>query len=128
MIVALLVLAAAPAAAEGCGDLPQQPMNMCFYRSYERADAEMNAQWKITAAAMKQADRDLDRTYDKEPGYFDTLLAAQRAWITYRDQHCLGESFEARGGSMAPMLNSTCRITLTQERTRQLKALVEVEN
>jgi uncharacterized protein YecT (DUF1311 family) len=127
MIAALLLLAAATA-DENCGDLPQQPMNQCFYRAYERADAEMNAQWKLTAAALKQADRDLDRTYDKDPGYFDTLLAAQRAWITYRDQHCLGESFEARGGSMSPMLNSTCRITLTQERTRQLKALVEVEN
>ena len=129
MITALLLLAAAPAAAdEDCGDLPQQPMNQCFYRAYERADAEMNAQWKLTAAAMKQDDRDLDRTYDKEPGYFDTLLASQRAWLTYRDQQCLSESFEARGGSMAPMLNSSCRITLTQERTRQLKALVEVEN
>jgi uncharacterized protein YecT (DUF1311 family) len=128
MMAALLLFTAAAAADENCGDLPQQPMNLCFYRAYERADAEMNAQWKLTAAAMKQDDRDLDRTYDKEPGYFDTLLASQRAWLTYRDQQCLSESFEARGGSMAPMLNSSCRITLTQERTRQLKALVEVEN
>ncbi|MBV1687014.1 DUF1311 domain-containing protein [Novosphingobium sp. G106] len=128
MIGALLLLAAAAAADENCGDLPQQPMNQCFYRAYERADAEMAAQWKLTAAAMKQADRDLDRTYDKDPGYFDTLLAGQRAWLTYRDQQCLSASFEARGGSLAPTLNSTCRITLTQERTRQLKALVEVEN
>jgi len=126
-MIALLLLAAAPA-QENCGDLPQQPMNQCFYRAYERADAEMTAQWKLTAAAMKQADRDLDRTYDKDPGYFDTLLAGQRAWLTYRDQQCLSASFEARGGSMAPMLNSTCRIALTQERTRELKALVEVEN
>lgn len=127
MIAALLLLAAAPA-EEACGDLPQQPMNMCVYRNFERADAEMNAQWKITAEAMKQADRELDRTYDKDAGYFETLLAAQRAWITYRDQHCLAESFEARGGSMQPMLDSGCKITLTRERTRQLKALVETEN
>jgi uncharacterized protein YecT (DUF1311 family) len=128
MIVALLVLAAAAGADEDCGDLPQQPMNLCVYRNFERANAAMNAQWAITSAAMKQADHDIDRTYDKQPGYFATLLAAQRAWITYRDQHCLSESFEARGGSMSPMLDSGCKITLTRERTRQLKALVEVEN
>jgi uncharacterized protein YecT (DUF1311 family) len=129
MIAALLLMAAAPATSdEACDDLPQQPMNLCVYRNFERADAEMNARWKKAAAVMKAADAALDRTYDKDPGYFATLLAAQRAWLTYRDQHCLGASFEARGGSMSPMLDSGCKITLTRERTRQLKALVEIEN
>ena len=88
----------------------------------------MNAQWKLTAAAMKQRDGELDAGGDGQPGYFATLLAAQRAWITYRDQHCLVASFEARGGSMQPMLASACSLALTRERTRQLKALVETEN
>ena len=125
MIAALLLLAAAPAAAEeDCGDLPQQPMNQCLHRAFERADAELNAQWKVTAEAMRARDRDLDRTRDKQPGHFDTLLAAQRAWITYRDQQCLAESFEMRGGSGAPMVHSLCTERLTRERIGQLKALV----
>jgi uncharacterized protein YecT (DUF1311 family) len=128
-MIALLMLLAAGAASEvACGDLPQQPMNLCFLQAYERADAEMNARWKVTAAAMKQRDRDVDRGNDKQPGYFATLLAAQRAWITYRDQHCLAASFEARGGSMQPMLDSTCKLALTRERTKQLKDLVDSEN
>jgi uncharacterized protein YecT (DUF1311 family) len=129
MIAALLLLAAAvPTAEEDCGDLPQQSMNLCVYRNFERVDAAMNAQWKITAAAMKVADAALDRTYDRDPGYFDTLLAAQRAWLTYREQHCLSASFEARGGSMSPMLDSGCKLRLTKERMKQLKDLVEFGN
>ena len=128
MIAALLLLAAAPAVEEDCGDLPQQPMNLCFLREFERTDAEMNAQWALTSKVLKDADREIDRKWDRQPGYFETLLAAQRAWLTYRDQHCLGESFEARGGTLAPTLHSTCKTALTRERIKQLKALAGMEN
>jgi uncharacterized protein YecT (DUF1311 family) len=129
MIGSLLLLVAAAEPALDCtrNDLPQMGMNMCAYRDFERADAAMNAQWRITMAAMKQYDRQLDRSYDRQPGYADTLLAAQRAWLTYRDQHCLGESFYARGGSMAPMLVSGCKAVLTDGRTKQLRELAEVD-
>ena len=127
MIAALLLMAAAPAL--NCKDPQAQlEMNMCAQRDFERADTELNAQWRATAVGMRESDRGIDRKYDREPGYFETLLAAQRAWITYRRQHCLGESFEARGGSLSPLLFSTCMSELTRERTKQLKALVEVEN
>lgn len=127
MIAALLLLAAAPAVEVNCGDLPQQPMNHCFRREFERVDAAMNAQWQRTAAAMKAADRELERD-DRQPRHFPTLLAAQRAWVTYREQHCLGASFEARGGSLQPTLDSTCQTGLTRERVKQLKAMVGGEN
>ncbi len=87
----------------------------------------MNAQWRLTMARMREADRTLDRSYDKQPTHAATLLAAQRAWLTYRDQHCLGASFYARGGSMAPMLVSGCKAALTEERTKQLKELAETD-
>lgn len=129
MIAALLLMMAAPSGPEeDCGDLAQQPMNLCVYRNYQRADAAMNAQWAKTAARLKEMDREIDRTYDKDPGYFDTALAAQRAWITYRDKHCRSVSFEARGGSMSPMLDSGCKLRMTVERTRELRDLVEFGN
>jgi uncharacterized protein YecT (DUF1311 family) len=130
MIAALLMLAAAPAGPEeSCADPQTQlALNMCAYQDFQRADAAMNAQWRLTVAAAKADDRNLDRSYDRQPGYYDTLLAAQRAWLTYRDQHCLGASFAARGGSMAPMLVSGCKAALTGERTKQLKELLETEN
>ena len=125
MIAALLLLAAAPVQEEDCGDLPQQPMNVCLYEAFERADAAMNAQWRITAEAMKAQDREIDRKHDKQPGHFETLLAAQRAWLIFRDQQCLLESFEMRGGSGAAMMHNLCTERLTRERTKQLRDLVE---
>ena len=125
MIAALLLLAAAPAQQEDCGNLPQQPMNMCLLELFQRTDAELNRQWRVTSDAMKAQDREIDRNYDKEPGYFETMLAAQRAWMAYRDKQCLLESFEMRGGSGAPMMHSLCMDRLTRERIGQLKSLVE---
>ena len=129
MIAALFLLAAEAEPAINCKDPgPQMELNICAYRDFERADAEMNVQWRRVVAAMREADKQVDRKYDQQPLHYDTLLAAQRAWLTFRDQHCTLASFEARGGSMQPMLDSGCKADLTHERTKQLKALVEVEN
>lgn len=105
----------------------QQEMNYCSARAFEKADAVMNAQWKITAAAMNEIDKPMGgRAYeDGQPGYFDALLKAQRAWISYRDAQCTSEGFYARGGTLQPLLISTCKTRLTEERTRQLKSLTE---
>lgn len=128
MIIASLLLLSAAAAEPGvdCENAMAQPdLNACAYQEYERADAALNAQWKLTAAAMKAQDRDFDRSYDKRPGYYDTLLAAQRAWLTYRDKQCASEGYAMRGGSAEPMVISGCMATLTAQRTKELKALIE---
>ncbi|GGJ62205.1 lysozyme inhibitor LprI family protein [Sphingopyxis bauzanensis] len=103
----------------------QVEMNYCAGKDYEVADVALNAQWKLTAATMRERDKMIDRRYDTQPTHYDALLAAQRAWLTYRDQHCLNEGFAARGGSMAPMLHSGCMARLTKARTAELQALVE---
>jgi uncharacterized protein YecT (DUF1311 family) len=129
VITALLLLAAGSPDAMDCdGNAPQQMLNICAAEAAQRVDEEMNAQWKLAAAAMKKSDTGVDRKYDREPGYFVTLLAAQRAWLTYRDQQCLVESFELRGGSGAPQIHSGCMYRLTRERLAQLKALIETGN
>jgi uncharacterized protein YecT (DUF1311 family) len=128
MIFASLLLLSAMAADPevDCENAMAQPeLNACAWQDYERADAALNAQWKLTVARMKEQDRGFDRTYDKRPGYYDTLLAAQRAWLTYRDQHCASEGYAMRGGSAEPMVISGCQATLTDQRTAQLKALIE---
>lgn len=129
MIAALLLLAAGPAVdpdATDCDESsPQQMLNICAANAAQSTDAEMNAQWKLTAAEMKRRDREIDRSHDRQPGFFDTLLAGQRAWLTYRDRQCLVESFEMRGGSAAPGILSGCMERLTRERLQQLKSLTE---
>ncbi|WP_447953086.1 lysozyme inhibitor LprI family protein [Sphingopyxis chilensis] len=128
MIVAtLFALAAAAQDPEvDCDNaMAQFELNACAYKEFERADAAMNAQWKLTSAHMKKVDADVDRTQDNRPGYFDTLLAAQRAWLTYREQHCASEGYTMRGGSAEPMVISGCQAQLTEARTKQLKDLIE---
>jgi len=124
MILALLLAGSEP--PWNCADpQAQQEMNWCAAKEFEAADAELNAQWKLTAAAMKERDGDIDRTYDKRSGYFETLLAAQRAWLSYRGQHCASEGYLFRGGSMEALLVGTCKTKLTRERTQQLRFLIE---
>ncbi|UAB76902.1 DUF1311 domain-containing protein [Erythrobacter sp. SCSIO 43205] len=102
----------------------QQEMNICAHREYLIADENLNAQWKLTRAEMKRRDSEADLPeWDERPGYFDTLLEAQRAWLTYRDAHCRSDGYFARGGSLEPLLVSTCKTALTIERTAQLREL-----
>jgi uncharacterized protein YecT (DUF1311 family) len=109
--------------------LYQQEMNYCAGQDYMAADAELNAQWKVTAAAMKAQDASFAQYGDNDTreGYFESLLEAQRGWLRYRDAHCRVEGYTARGGSMEPMLVSGCKAHLTRLRTKELRELVERE-
>jgi len=106
----------------------QREMNWCASRDFAIADTALNEQWDCTKAFMKARDESfVDNPYarDTRPGFFDTLLEAQRAWLSYRDAHCRGEGYVARGGSLEPLLVSTCKTALTNVRTEQLRALAE---
>ena len=106
----------------------QQEMNICAHRDFLTADAAMNAQWRLTREHMRERDAQWDPEWDAgqgaseggRPGFFATLLEAQRAWIAFRDAHCDYSGFEARGGSMEPMLVGYCLEQLTLERIKQL--------
>jgi len=104
----------------------QQEMNICAHRDFLIADAKLNAQWKKTRAKMKALDADFAEYQpdgDGRPGWFQSLLAAQRAWLTYRDAHCRVDGYTARGGSLEPLLVSTCKTALTNARTAELESL-----
>jgi uncharacterized protein YecT (DUF1311 family) len=107
----------------------QQEMNWCAGRDFAVADERLNAQWKITSEVMKQRDvewAEIDSS-DRRPGFFDSLLEAQRGWLRYRDAHCRVDGYIARGGTLEPLLVSTCKARLTRMRTDELRELVEVE-
>lgn len=130
LLLPLLLQAGEPPVPDWNCDDPQvqQEMNWCAGRDYEVADERLNAQWKITAAAMKARDADFEgyAGNDKREGYFDSLLEAQRAWLRYRDAHCRVDGYTARGGSMEPLLVNSCKARLTRLRTDELRELVEV--
>jgi uncharacterized protein YecT (DUF1311 family) len=107
-------------------DLPQQAMNACAAQAFRAADAQLNAIWPVMRQWAKDTDTSVGEWQPEHAVAWDNLLKAQRAWIDYRDAHCRTESMMAAGGTLQPLLSATCRTTLTKERIRQLKSLLEV--
>ena len=107
----------------------QMEMNICAAHDFAKADAALNAQWKVTSAQMKSQDEEYEKYKSsfapEEPGYFESLLEAQRAWLKYRDAHCRLDGYNARGGSLERLLDLTCRTALTEARTEELRQIAE---
>jgi uncharacterized protein YecT (DUF1311 family) len=129
ILIAALALAAAPEEEEpNCKEPRWQPeMTVCAYIDYEKADAAMNAEWKPLLAMMKVRDQeDSKPAGDSRPGFVAALRQGQRAWIKFRDAHCVSEGYFARGGSMEPMVIAGCPEEITKARTKQLHELLEM--
>lgn len=118
-------------AAEFYGEAPdcaapvtQQDMNYCASQEWQEADIALNTQWQATASEMRRLDAAVSPG-DGRPGYFEQLLTAQRAWLSYRDDHCTSVGYQARGGSLEPLLVANCKTELTRMRTQELRELAD---
>jgi uncharacterized protein YecT (DUF1311 family) len=122
VLTIMLALAAAIQSAQGNCRNPQTQldMNFCAGDRFGQADAQLNRAYRDVVREAQEADRgdaDLDTSH---PNNEEALRASQRAWVAFRDAQCQYESFEARGGSMQPMLYENCRARMTRERIQQL--------
>lgn len=110
VLLALLLAQGAHAqtAADCIAPQQQQLMNACAEREYREVDAALNAAWQ---PAKSFADR---------IGKGDALLAAQRAWLVYRDAACAVQASPYEGGSIRPLIHAKCLTRLTAERTKML--------
>ena len=113
---------------EAIGLIPAPPRRESGYRDYADADGELNAAYKKAMAAAQKMDVEYKDMGEQYVGAVDALKRAQRAWIGYRDGQCELAGFEARGGSLEPLLVSSCLADLTRKRTAELKAVYESEN
>jgi len=104
------------AAATACFDreLTQSGMNMCAGEEFARADKALNEQW----ARAKEWAKDDAQTRT-------LLLASQHAWLKYRDAQCRVVADENRGGSIVPLVRSSCLTNLTRDRTKELANLIK---
>jgi len=100
----------------------QFDMNACAALDYEAADKELNAVWKQARAAAEKVDE--DQWEDSLRGAEKALVAGQRGWIAYRDGQCELYGFQARGGSMEPMLVAGCKAEMTRARTKELREFI----
>jgi uncharacterized protein YecT (DUF1311 family) len=118
MLLALLLVATPQTQAD---------LNRQAAKAYAAADAALNVAYR--AALMKAREEDVVPEHDPHwrqspgPTWQQALLAAQRAWLAYRDAECRIEGYRFRGGSAEGLEVAQCKASLTRARTVQLKAL-----
>jgi uncharacterized protein YecT (DUF1311 family) len=87
----------------------QSDLNACADAVYKAADLQM----KRAYAALTQGLADATRRR--------ALVAAQRAWVAFRDSYCHFVAGPLESGSVYPMQLGFCLAGVTEERTKQLR-------
>ncbi len=110
LIMAILAFPS-QAFAEMCDDpQTQSDVNYCANYHFETADGELNDVY----GRLKQG-------YARYTEAKSALVAAQRAWVSFRDAECKQDEVAVDGGSAASMIILDCRTKLTEARTEQLQ-------
>lgn len=102
LCVMVMTLSLMESTQAACPGDTQMEMNDCAAQAYDQADRRLS-----------QAYKRLERTPE--------LVAAERAWITFRDAECKFEAHAVEGGSMQPMVYANCLQSLTEDRIKQLE-------
>jgi uncharacterized protein YecT (DUF1311 family) len=108
-IIVLLAILAGPAMAADCPGQTQSDLNMCADQALRTVDAALNASYKAILGRLKQND-----------GTRNKLVAAERAWLGFRDAECAFVAAGVQGGSIEPMIELNCRANLTKRRQKDL--------
>lgn len=87
-------------------------ISVCAVTGLERSDARLNRVYKALLAQLV-------------PGDQDTLRAAQRLWIAYRDASCNRYLDDRLWGRMAGYQATTCADALTSMRADQLEVFLK---
>lgn len=111
-VAALILLPLTQAAAADCSNArTQREMNQCATTAYKAADKALNAAYQQVLKQTSGEQKSL-------------LQSAQKKWIGYRDADCLFQAFTSRDGTMNAMNTAACLQTKTEQRTRELKAML----
>lgn len=118
-------LSGLPAAAQwtlqtNCGQLDGYAMENCLGQELGEADKELNAAYQKMLSAIA-AD---DTPAEQKSAWRENLIAAQRAWLAYRDANCRFDLVGAEWhfGSGTTPAQQQCVLALTQARTSELIA------
>ena len=104
------------AAAKECQQAPGGDTTIgivqCVMAEHAAWDEALNREYRETRA-----------TYGEDEIAAASLLAAQRAWIAWRDAECAFQYDRYGGGSMRSVAAANCKMSMTAMRTLELKAL-----
>lgn len=127
-LIVIVSLAAAPASAEETVDcanaMSTVDLNICAGQDFEKADADLNQVYQHALDAIPEMATD-DPQFNAK-AWEGALRKSQRAWIAYRDAECDGHVLMFwTGGSGATADIIGCKQSLTEARTKELKARYE---
>ncbi len=99
-------------------------LDLCAADRADEADALLNTTYRHARSQLQQqaADGSCTHCADAEK----QLIHAQRAWIQLRDDDCAAVYAFNADGTSRNSARSHCQTTLTQDRTRQLRAFYEL--
>lgn len=90
----------------------QTDMNICAGIFYRNADRKLNQIYQRMLPKVPAARK-------------QKLIAAQQAWIRFRDTSCEFERSEFEGGTIAPLIHGNCMTTVTEQRTKDLERYLD---
>lgn len=124
LIIAAIALAlAGPALAQevpGCANASSNiEIGNCVEAAYQKADKELNAIWpKVLAYIDSQGDY---MPADAMAKWKATIVAAQKAWVAFKEGDCAAVEYEWWGGSGAGIAQTSCLYAHTAQRVDDLK-------
>lgn len=101
-------------------------MTSCLNAEAEVWDRFLNIEYRATRDWAKAADADEAEHFPEFAVRAEKLLAAQRAWIAYRDAECALDYAEWGSGSMRNIAFADCMVHMTAKRTIELRQMREM--
>ncbi|MCC5623339.1 lysozyme inhibitor LprI family protein [Nostoc sp. CHAB 5715] len=86
----------------------QIAINECAKLSYQKADKRLNQVYQQLLPTLETSRK-------------QKLIAAQQAWLKFRDSNCEFKRSRYEGGSIAPSIYSGCLENTTKLRTQELQ-------
>jgi len=109
----LIAISVQSHAADNCNNLNTQlEMNACAAKEYQSEDAKLNKYYKELIRKVGASEK-------------QKLKATQRAWIKFRDLQCELEASNYEGGSIQPLIRSSCLAQVTKQRNEDLRRMIE---
>ena len=98
-------------------------MSSCNNDEYQAWDVLLNEEYKKTISAFEEWDKDEAEYFPEYARRVETLRAAQRAWIAFRDAQCELDYAIWGSGSMRHIMGTACYLDMAAERTIELWAM-----
>ena len=122
MIGLLLAAAIAPATDSRCKAIRTNDLIECAAAELKAADGALNRQWKKAQAKVKSQGPSTaaDRASNDGLSFSQSLMASQRAWLSYRDAQCRFKTYRNVGGREYRIYKLGCLAYLTNQRVKEL--------